>query len=172
MFRPNKFTKLQEWFIRLTTSKKNTSTKIPSTYNETLSSLLDEETETCYIDPLVREVFEGTEDDFIYRLSELSDNDPRIVYPGWVSAIKGIPTKLAPMYLMRTEWVLWHDTGEVEIVDLPRTGGWDINGNYTNYPPLTIMSMPLGVVKAAKVGSGGCGEPPGASGLRWELYTL
>lgn len=172
MFRPNKFTRLQEWFIRLTLSKKDMSAKIPSNYKETLSSMDDDEIETSYIDPLVREVFEGAEDGFIYKLSEMSDCDHRIVYPGWASAVKGIPTKLTPMYLMRTEWVLWYDTGKVEIVDLPRTGGWDANGNYTNYPNQQIMTMPLGVVKAAKVGSTGGWEPLGAGGLRWELYVL
>lgn len=172
MLRPNLFTKLMEWIARLTVPKQPSLYSLGSNYANALSKIVDGEADTRYSDPLVREVFEGVDDEFIYKLSELSDTDPRIVYPGWADAVKGIPTKLSPMYLMRTEWVLWYDTGKVEIVELPRTGGWDEHGNYTNYPKHTLISMPLGVVKAAKVGSGGSEEPTGASGLRWMLYVV
>ena len=172
MSRPNWFIKLNEWLARLKISKRQYGTETTTTRNGTLSAMVDEDTQQGYVDPLIKEVFEGAPDEFIYNLSNFSDTDPRLVYMGWASAKSPIPTKLSPMYLMRTEWVLWYDNGKVEVVDLPRTGGWDINGNYTNYPHQPIMSMPLGVIKAAKVGSGGCGEPQGASGLRWELYVL
>lgn len=172
MFRPTRVTRLREWLARAIMPKTSYPEDLSKLDTNELDSLIESSEEQSNANPLLREVFDGAPDEFIYNLSFYIDEPNKGNHPNWDEASFGVPYQLTPMFMMRTEWVLWYFDGRVEVVELPRTGGWDEDGNYVNYPPADKPAIVSGVQRAAKVGTLNDNADGGVSMCRWQLFTV
>lgn len=172
MFRPTRATRLREWLARIIMPKSVYPENLSKLDTGALDNLIESSEEQSDVNPLLKDVFDGAPDEFIHNLSFYMDETNKGDHPNWDEASFGVPYQLTHMFMMRTEWVIWYLDGRVEVVELPRTGGWDENGNYVNYPPVDKPIIVSGVQRAAKVGTLNDKNNGGVSMCRWQLFTV